>query len=121
MMNTNIPLDKELVACCGLYCGACRKYLIGKCPGCRENEKAPWCEIRVCCKENSFSTCADCSQPVMQCRKFNTFISRVFAFITHSDREGCINRIRETGMASFAQEMCDNQQMTLKKKKKTKR
>lgn len=44
----NIESDKELIAACGLYCGACRKYLAEKCPGCRLNEKAAWCKIRSC-------------------------------------------------------------------------
>lgn len=48
------------VAYCGLYCGACRKWKKGKCPGCYHNEKASWCEIRKCCRENDYATCADC-------------------------------------------------------------
>ena len=28
-----------MVAACGLYCGACKKYRMGKCTGCHENEK----------------------------------------------------------------------------------
>ena len=44
----NIESDKELIAACGLYCGACRKYLAERCPGCRLNEKAAWCKIRSC-------------------------------------------------------------------------
>ena len=31
----NIKADKAMIAVCGLYCGACRKYLMDKCPGCR--------------------------------------------------------------------------------------
>lgn len=30
-MMKNIKADKQLIAACGLYCGACRKYLAGKC------------------------------------------------------------------------------------------
>lgn len=40
------------VAYCGLYCGACKSHRKGKCPGCRENSKATWCEIRKCCQEH---------------------------------------------------------------------
>mgnify|MGYP001174253203 CR=1 FL=1 len=46
----------ELVAYCGLYCGQCTKYLKGKCPGCKENEKASWCKTRSCCIENDFAS-----------------------------------------------------------------
>jgi hypothetical protein len=35
-----IIADKNLVAYCGLYCGACNKYLDGKCPGCQKNKKS---------------------------------------------------------------------------------
>lgn len=37
-----IEADKNLIAACGLYCGACRKYLSAKCYGCHNNEKATW-------------------------------------------------------------------------------
>jgi len=36
----NITTDINNIAACGLHCGACRKFLSGKCPGCRNNEKA---------------------------------------------------------------------------------
>ena len=51
----------ELVARCGLYCGACGSYLKGRCPGCRENVKATWCKVRACCGEHSYASCADCT------------------------------------------------------------
>jgi len=35
-----ITSNAELVAYCGLYCGACGAYLKGRCPGCHENKKA---------------------------------------------------------------------------------
>ena len=37
--------NSQQIAACGLYCGACKKFLNGKCPGCKENEKASWCKI----------------------------------------------------------------------------
>ncbi|TGY51507.1 hypothetical protein E5342_19130, partial [Parabacteroides distasonis] len=33
-----ITVDKNKIASCGLYCGACRKFLSGKCLGCKDNE-----------------------------------------------------------------------------------
>ena len=44
-----IQVNTDLVAHCGLYCGACKSYLNGKCKGCHENSKAAWCKIRSCC------------------------------------------------------------------------
>jgi hypothetical protein len=37
-----VLVNKDLVAHCGLYCGACGAYLKGRCPGCHENVKAGW-------------------------------------------------------------------------------
>ena len=34
-----IVSDTQNIAACGLYCGACRKFLAEKCPGCKQNEK----------------------------------------------------------------------------------
>ncbi|MBN2144478.1 MAG: DUF3795 domain-containing protein, partial [Candidatus Aureabacteria bacterium] len=55
-----ITINPRLVAFCGLYCGACGRYLKNKCPGCVGNEKAAWCSVRTCCLENHFSSCAEC-------------------------------------------------------------
>ncbi len=83
--------DPKLVAHCGLYCGACRAYLKGKCPGCHENEKASWCKVRSCCISNGFATCADCKEfpDPNECKKFNNFISKLFGLIFRSDRPAC--------------------------------
>ena len=46
-MKTIVP-DIQNIAACGLYCGACRKFLIGKCPGCKHNENTPiWSSYRA--------------------------------------------------------------------------
>ena len=52
----SIAVNADLVASCGLYCGACRAHLAGKCAGCRENAKATWCKIRSCCAEKQVAT-----------------------------------------------------------------
>jgi len=114
-MKTKIEVDKDLIAYCGLYCGACRKYLNGKCPGCRKNEKAQWCKVRICCMENNFRSCANCKLNPHDCKKFNNFFSKLFAFIFKSDREGCICRIRDIGEEAYAEEMSEKQMMTIKK------
>lgn len=94
------------IAACGLYCGACPKYTKGKCPGCRRYEKATWCEVRKCCIEHEWQSCAECTlMPLAECKKFNSFISKVFCLIFRSDRRGCVERIREVGYEAFAAEM----------------
>ncbi|MDO4311121.1 MAG: DUF3795 domain-containing protein [Prevotella sp.] len=112
----NIESDKELIAACGLYCGACRKYLAEKCPGCRFNEKASWCKIRTCIRKNGFHSCAECSKDVAECRTYSNLIGKIFAFVFRSDRPACIRYIREHGEEAFADEMARRKCQTMKKK-----
>jgi len=105
-MASNVA-DPKLVAFCGLYCGACRKYQRGKCPGCAGNTGATWCKIRACCLENHYLTCADCTQyaDVTECGKYNNFIAKLFGLIFRSNRKACIYRIKAIGVDQFAAEM----------------
>jgi hypothetical protein len=111
-----IVADKNLVAYCGLYCGACRSYLKDKCPGCRENTKATWCAIRKCCMDNHYLSCADCTSiEPMKCTKYNPFISKVIGWLFNYDRNACLRRIKDTGYDEFAQEMALNKKQTIKR------
>ena len=104
-----VIVNSELVAYCGLYCGACKQYLNEKCPGCHQNEKAGWCKIRTCNIEKGILTCAECdeySNP-KACKKFDNFISRVFGLIFRSDRAACIAQIKEMGIDGHAQRMAE--------------
>jgi hypothetical protein len=98
-MRTRIE-DTNLVAYCGLYCGACRQYLREKCPGCMENIKAGWCKLRTCCKDKNYRSCAECTdfEDVNECKKFNNILSKVFAFLFRSNRKACIQQIQEKGI-----------------------
>ena len=109
--------DKDLIAYCGLYCAACKKYLREKCPGCHENIKAGWCKVRSCCIENSFSSCADCRivEDLKECKKLNNFISKVFAIVFHSDRLACLALIKEKGYDEYAGEMAEKKIMSIKR------
>jgi hypothetical protein len=55
---------KDLVGCCGLYCGLCGKYQStapSRCLGCRRGEQHSWCSIWNCCvKKHGFETCVEC-------------------------------------------------------------
>lgn len=112
-----IVKNESLVAYCGLYCGACKRYLADKCLGCAKNEKATWCKVRSCCKENSYRTCANCEsyQEPMNCKKFNNLFSKLFGLIFGSDRRACIERIKNAGTDSFAVEMTEKKSHTMKK------
>lgn len=109
-------MENNGVAYCGLYCGECKSMKKGKCPGCYGNTKAAWCEIRKCCKENGYITCADCTViPLKDCKKYNNIFARIIGFVTKSDRSKCIYRIRETGTGAFAREMSELGMMSMKK------
>jgi hypothetical protein len=112
-----IKNDQTLVAFCGLYCGACGKLRSGKCPGCAKNEKASWCQIRKCNLEHGYSSCADCQEfaDVMQCKKYDNFISRVIGFVLRSNRAAGIKRIKEVGREAFAKEMAEQGLQSIKR------
>ena len=116
-MMKEIITDVDLVAYCGLYCGACRRYLKGNCPGCHDNQKAKWCDVRKCCRENSYTTCAECEehQSPADCRSFNNFFSRVFGFLFRSDRAACIHHIKVTGIQAYAENMSEGKLHSIKR------
>ncbi len=113
----SIKVDAGNVAYCGLYCGACKKFLNGKCPGCQQNEKASWCKVRTCCMENNYLSCSDCkeySNP-NDCKYFHNFMSRLFGFVFRSDRRACVEYIKKHGYEQFAEFMANNKQVAMKK------
>ena len=115
-MKTIKP-DVKLIARCGLFCGACGRYLKEKCPGCAKNEKATWCGIRLCCAENGYDSCADCKtfKDPMQCSKYNNIMSKIFGFIFRSDRRACIESIRANGAKKYAAMMAEKGLQTIKR------
>jgi hypothetical protein len=104
-----ITANPDLVARCGLYCGACKAYLTGHCPGCRENTRAGWCPQRKCCGQHEYSTCADCQQypEARDCPYFKSFIAKVMSLVFNSDRPAALAKIRELGPAGFASWMAE--------------
>lgn len=116
MNKTEIKADASLIAACGLYCGACRKYLKGTCPGCRENQKASWCKNRQCCLDKGYATCAECEMDVKACKIHSNFIGKIFALLFNSDRAACIQFIKENGAEAFAREMTQRGTQTMKRK-----
>lgn len=112
-----IVSSPNLVAYCGLYCGACASYLRERCPGCHENEKASWCKIRVCANDNEYPTCADCKEfdNPADCKKFSNFMSKLFALVFRSDRKACIEKIKKIGIQEYADYMAKNGLQSLKK------
>ena len=112
-----ITSNTDLVAYCGLYCGACGSYLKNRCPGCHENEKAKWCKVRVCCIENQYLSCADCTQfdNPNDCKKFSNIFSRLASLFFRSDRSACIQQIKKLWIQGHADNMTENKRHTIKK------
>jgi hypothetical protein len=112
-----IATDPELVAYCGLYCGACRAWRVGRCPGCHENAKAGWCKVRTCCVENQWSSCAQCTKydDVQVCPWYNNWIARLFGFIFRGNRRACVARIKKIGREPFAVEMAKSGMQTIRR------
>lgn len=117
---TDTASDPSLVACCGIYCGECRAYSKGRCPGCREHHKATWCKVRRCCRQQELATCADCGEfaDPDECRKFNNIVSKLFWLLFKSDRAACIRQIRDCGIREHANEMSRQKRQTLRKTKR---
>jgi hypothetical protein len=109
--------NANLIAYCGLYCGACKAYLKEKCPGCHENSKGSWCKVRSCCIEHGYKSCADCTEfaDPRECKKFNNFFSKMFALFLGSDRPACIARINESSYEEFAHFMTEHRLQSIKR------
>jgi hypothetical protein len=112
-----IKSDSGLVAYCGLYCGACRRYLQEKCRGCRENKKAAWCKVRSCCLNNQYSSCAECEEfaDPNSCKLFNNFMAKAFSLLFRSNRAACIKQIRDVGIQGHAEMMAAHKLQSLKR------
>ena len=112
-----IQIDQQLVARCGLYCGACRSYLSGKCKGCADNVKATWCAIRTCCGERQIATCAECIDfpDPRECKKFSNLMARLFGLVFRSDRGACIDQIKELGLDGHAAAMAAAGRQSIKR------
>ncbi|UCH31648.1 MAG: DUF3795 domain-containing protein [Candidatus Bathyarchaeota archaeon] len=68
-----------------------------KCPSCLECGGPPVCVIRDCCKENGFSTCAECDK--MPCDKLQPQLQGYRGHLA------MLHRIKELGKDKWAKEM----------------
>jgi hypothetical protein len=112
-----ITADANLVAYCGLYCGACGSYLKERCQGCVTNEKASWCKVRACCKQKAIQSCAECGEfpDPKACTKFNNMMSRLFGLIFRSDRRACIMQIKDLGIEEHAGRMAGLKRQSIRR------
>lgn len=108
--------DTALIAACGLYCGACYRFLKGRCPGCRENGKASWCRIRSCVLAQGIAHCGACGKADFRgCGIYNNRLGRFFGWLFRSNRPGCLDRIKAIGEAAYAKEMAAQGMMTIRR------
>ena len=123
MTEKQIDKDENLIAYCGLYCGACPSFISGKCDGCRSNSaksavvyKA--CQVKPCCVENDFFTCADCTiySSTKECKKYNPLLLKIASWVESSDRSKAIEMIKTKGRAEFAAFMKDKHWVCFKTK-----
>ena len=121
--NEQMTDNEQFIAYCGLYCKACSAFTSGKCDGCRAVSpksaviyKA--CQVKPCCVENGFFTCADCTiyASVKDCKKFNPLLLKIASWIESSDRSKAIEMIKTKGRAEFLAFMEDRNWVTIKTK-----
>jgi hypothetical protein len=101
--------NKQFIAYCGLYCKACPAFISGKCEGCRSNSTKSavlykQCQVKPCCVENGFFTCADCTKyaSTKDCKKYNPLLLKIASWIEGSDRSKAIEMIKSKGRAEFS-------------------
>jgi hypothetical protein len=98
---------KNLIGCCGLYCGLCNKYQSkgqSRCIGCQLGEQHSWCSIWNCCvKKHSFETCTECSE-IFNCPIF--IRRKVVEWIPAGDN---LRQIKKTGIETWLKEQIKRQ------------
>jgi len=90
---------KNLIGCCGLYCGLCNKFQSkspSRCIGCKLGEQHSWCSIWNCCvKKHGFETCTECSE-IFNCTIF--LRRKVIEWIPAADN---LRQIRKVGLGDW--------------------
>lgn len=115
-----LKANRDLVSYCWLYCGACKKYLAGRCFGCKALEKTPvWCAIRNCCQDKAVDNCAVCKvyPDVKACSRYNNLMMKFLAYVCGSDRLTATQMIQEKGLENFAKYMAENKLQRISRQK----
>jgi len=123
MSEMQIDKDENLISYCGFYCGACPTFTSGKCEGCRGDSPkcavgVKKCQVKQCCVENEFFTCADCTKcaSTKECKKYNPLSITLGEWISSTSRRKGIEMIREKGRTDFLALMTDKNWVTIKTK-----
>lgn len=114
-----IPItnDPQNVSFCGLFCGSCRRFRKGACPGCVHNTKASWCKVRTCCLDKGYQSCADCTDftDLRACKTLENPVANLFGWIFRSDRQASLRLIRTKGYQLYADRMAELGRMALRR------
>jgi hypothetical protein len=98
---------KNLIGCCGLYCGLCNKYQSkapSRCIGCRLGEQHSWCSIWNCCvKKHGFENCTECNE-IFNCPIF--LRRKVIEWIPAADN---LRQIKKAGLETWLKEQKERQ------------
>ena len=115
--------NEQLISYCGLYCKACTLFTSGKCEGCRGNSTKcatgyKKCQVKPCCVENGFFTCADCTiyASTKDCKKYNPMLLKVASWIQSTSRSKAIEMIKAKRRAEFLAYMEDKNWVIIKTK-----
>jgi len=121
--NQQITDNEQLIAYCGIYCKYCQAFTSGKCEGCRSNSAKSAvlykkCQVKPCCIENGFFTCADCTKyaSTKDCKKYNPLLLKIASRIEGSNRSKAIEMIKTKGQAEFLAFMEDKKWVCFKVK-----
>ena len=98
---------RNLIGCCGIYCGLCSKYQSkapSRCIGCKLGEQHSWCSIWNCCvKKHGFETCVECSE-IFNCEIF--IRRKVVEWIPAAEN---LRKIEEVGLENWLKEQRERQ------------
>ena len=115
--------NEQFIAHCGLYCKYCPSFTSGKCEGCRGNSAKSavvykQCQVKPCCVENGFFTCADCTKytSARDCKKYNPLLLKFASWLESSDRSKALEMIKSKGRVEFLSYMEDKNWVIFKTK-----
>ena len=93
--------DKNLVGCCGIYCGLCTKYQSkapSRCVGCRLGGQHDWCSIYRCCvKKKGLITCIECRE--YPCERYERRLAKYPEDLKTAQEN--LDRIKKSGLGSW--------------------
>ena len=121
MKTEQTEKNENLIGYCGIYCGACPSFTSGECDGCRAKSaksavRYKACEVKRCCIENQFFTCANCTiyASTKECKKYNPLLLKIASWVESTDRSKAIEMIKTKGLTETVAFMDERQWVCFK-------